>query len=210
MNYMFSISIDKNRYEIQCKNFERVGLPKPELFEGLKKEPDNELGCLYSHICLLMMCKHLNFPFYFCFEDDAYPRKDVSEKLTYYINNRPKDCGILVLGRNGQFGQVEWNGNDYYTIKERPFGAHSYIVFRECYNDLLNSFEIQRIADMALRGNNFKDKKPYWTKEYLFIQDNIDNKCMSTNFSKKGRYFYPDKDGNLSCSNDLPELFLIN
>lgn len=205
MNY-FTITINDNRYNYQCEVFQKYGLEKPTKFTGLKFEPTTEMGCLYSHITLLMMCRHLNLPYYFCFEEDAYPRKDVVDKINFYVNNKPNDCGILCLGRNGHFGSTVECGH-YYIINERPFGAHAYIVYKECYDELLESFEKQRIADIALRGYNFTKYKPYWTRDYLFIQKNIDNECMSRNFADKGKYFYPDKNDNLYCSNELPNKY---
>lgn len=211
---LFSISINNERYNYQCKVFQHYGLPTPKKFDGLKYEPSTETSCLFSHISLLMMCRHLKLPYYIAFEDDAYPRKDILIKLDYYMNNAPRDCGILILGRNGQFGSTEEHG-DYYIIKERPFGAHAYIVYQNIYDKLLYSFEKTRVADLALKGNNYLDYpfKPYWTKELLFIQNNIDNTtCMSKNLAKKGRYFYPNKKstvnscyGNLDSHEDLPD-----
>lgn len=193
----FCITINDNRYNYICQTFDKYNLPIPVKFEGLRYEPSNVLGCLYSHMSLLMMCRCLGCEYYVCFEDDAYPRRDAREKVEFYIEHKPKDCGILVLGENGEWGKIDWTQDkNYFTVVERPFGAHAYIVYKPAYDELLMSFERTRIADIALRGKNFKTIKPYWTKDLIFVQKNIDENYMTNqqrgNSLKGIKYFYPD------------------
>jgi len=201
----YCLTINDQRYYELCDNFSKYGLPRPIRFEGLYNPDKLERCCLFGHMCLIMMARCLDLPYIFIFEDDAYPRKDVVKKLEYYIENRPSDCGVLVVGRNGEAGEIIKRG-DYHIVMHRPFGAHAYCVYKSAYTELLDSMEKTRIADIALKGENFKETKPYWTNEYLFIQKNIDSNCMSQNLvNKYGKYFYPAKNGGLGVFNVLPD-----
>jgi GR25 family glycosyltransferase involved in LPS biosynthesis len=178
-------------------NFVKYGLPAPHKYVGFQKINKSEQCCLFGHMSILMMARCLNLPYVYIFEDDAYPRRDIVDKLKYYIQSKPSNCGILVFGENGYSQNITYHG-DYHIVHERPFGAHAYLVYSECYDSLLNSMEKVRIADVALRYVNFKDcdKKPYWTNDILFIQKNIDNNCMSSAYvNTYGKYFYPKKVG---------------
>lgn len=205
--YNYVLSINQDRYEYQQKVFDHYGIPKPQKFKGLTREPNGELACLIGHMTLVMMARCLNYPYIVIFEDDAYPRKDIKEKLDFYLSNIPDNCGILCLGENGHRGTLQKEDN-YFIVKERPYGSHAYIVFKEMYDDYINSLEKQRIVDMSLRANNFYRYKPYWTNELLFVQKNIDNLCMSSKYHKAIRYFKPHpQTGDLSLSNTPPDGF---
>lgn len=202
---IYSLSINNDRYNYQCDVFKSRGLTCPKKYEGFKNVDKQEKCCLFGHMSIIMMARCLNFPYVFIVEDDAYPRKDVVDRLNFYIKNKPIDCGILVVGRNGESGRIDMMDN-YHIVFERPFGAHSYIVYKECYDSLLESMEKVRIADIALKADNFKDYIPYWTNENLFIQKNIDNNCMSKHFvNKYGQYFYPRENGGLGIYSNPPD-----
>jgi GR25 family glycosyltransferase involved in LPS biosynthesis len=205
MENIFSLSINNDRYNYQCEVFKSRGLPIPTKYEGFKNVDKKEKCCLFGHMSLLMMANCLNLPYIFIVEDDAYPRKDVVDTLKYYIDNKPKDCGILVVGRNGEMGRITYLQQDYHIVHERPFGAHAYIVYKQCYISLLQSMEKTRIADIALKCDNFKDYIPYWTNDNLFIQKNIDNDCMSKHLvDRYGDYFYPKENGSLGIFKQPP------
>jgi GR25 family glycosyltransferase involved in LPS biosynthesis len=200
---IYSLSINDDRYNYQCEIFKSRGLPIPFKYKGFKNCEKKEKCCLFGHMSIIMMARCLNFPYVFIVEDDAYPRKDVVDRLNFYIQNKPYNCGILVVGRNGESGNITQYDKDYHIVHQRPFGAHSYIVYKECYDSLLKSMENVRIADIALKCDNFKDYIPYWTNDNLFIQKNIDNNCMSKHLvDKYGNYFYPKENGCLGvfCS----------
>jgi len=200
----YCLSIRQDRYSVLCKNFEKFGLPIPKMFEGFRCDEKAEKCCLFGHMSLIMMARALDFPHIFIFEDDAYPRKDVVERMSHYIDNRPANCGVLVLGRNGEAGPISRHG-DYHIVVHRPFGAHAYLVYKSAYDEILSSMEKAKIADIALKGENFTNVKPYWTNEYLFIQKNMDNNCMSKGLvNKYGMYFYPAPNGGLGVHRHLP------
>lgn len=202
--YSYVITINNDRYEYQKRVFAHYGIPQPIKFDGLKKEPTPEDGCLYSHISLIMMARCLDFPYIVIFEDDAYPRKDIKEKLEYYLQRIPYNCGLLSMGKNGHRGLVE-KFDDFHIIKERPYGSHAYIVFKEAYDEYINSLEKQRVSDIAMRGNNFYKCKSYWTNENLFIQKNIDVSAVS---QTSKRYFSPHpKTSDLMLTNIVPDGF---
>lgn len=208
--HSYVLTINEDRYNYQQKVFDHYGIPKPIKYKGLNKEPNGSLGCLIGHMSLVMMARCLDWPHIVIFEDDAYPRKDIVEKLDFYLSNIPANCGILCLGENGYRGVLEKTDN-YFIIKERPYGSHAYIVFKESYDEYINSLERQRIVDLSLKGNNFYRFKPYWTNELLFVQKNIDNSCMSSNFTKSSsvsRFFVPHpQTGDLSFTNKAPDGF---
>ena len=198
LNNFLCLSINDVRYNYTNNIFKKYGLPELKKYEGFTKNTfrNSELSCLFGHMSFTMIARYLDLPYYFFFEDDAYPRSDVKEKLEFYIKNRPPDCGILVLGRNGEYGEIDYTYDNYHIVMQRPFGAHAYLVFKEAYNELIKSFEKEKIADIALKGENFTKYRPYWTNEYLFIQKNLDSNCMSKNLvEKNGNYFYPKLDG---------------
>lgn len=198
LNNFYCLSISDQRYNYTNSIFKKYGLPNLIKYEGFTNLDKKERCCLFGHMSLVMIARYLKLPYIFIFEEDAYPRKDIKIKMEYYIQNRPSDCGILVFGRNGEFGEISIKG-DYHIVKQRPFGAQAYLVYEKCYNDLIKSFEKEKIADIALKGNNFPQYKPYWTNENLFIQKNIDLNCMSKNLLEKrgGKYFYPKNNGTL-------------
>ena len=204
LDNFYCLTINDTRFNYLCDVFTKYGLPRPIKHIGFRNPEKSEQYCLFGHMSLILMARCLDLPYIFIFEDDAYPRKDVKEKLEFYIENRPKDCGILVLGRNGESGEIGEFG-DYHIVYERPFGAHAYLVYKVAYTELLDSMERTRIADIALRGDNFKESNPYWINEYLFIQKNLDSNCMSKNLvSKYGKYFYPKCNGGLGVFSSLP------
>ena len=209
LDNFYCLSIKQNRFDYTNNIFKKYGLPELKLYPGFTTASfrNSEMCCLFGHMSFTMIARYLNLPYYFFFEDDAYPRDDVKEKLLFYINNRPSDCGILVLGENGEYGKIDNTYPNYHIVLERPFGAHAYMVFRESYDELISSFEKTKIADIALRGLNFTKYKPYWTNEYLFIQKNIDRDCMSKNlFRGHNCYFYPRLNGaqGLGIHHSLP------
>lgn len=211
----YCLSINQDRYDYLCKSFTYYGLQVPKLFSGLTKEPNGETACLIGHMSLVMMARCLKLPFITVFEEDAYPRRDIVEKLDYYMSNLPDDCGIICYGRNGISGVTDEFG-DYFIAQERPYGSHAYTIFSEAYDDFIISLEKQRIADIALKGRNFDAYKPYWTKELLFIQKNIDSTQMSfrEGFSRKFIYHDPgfseyQGGGNMHFSATPPKEFDI-
>lgn len=209
LNNFYCLSINDIRYSYTKNIFIKYGLPEPIKYEGFSKNTfrDAEQSCLFGHMSFTMIARYLDLPYYFFFEDDAYPRKDVKERMEFYIKNRPSNCGILVFGENGEFGPIDNTYSNYHIVQQRPFGAHAYMVFKECYTDLIKSFERTKIADIALKGDNFPNLKPYWTNEFLFIQKNMDSNCMSKNLvDKHGNYFYPKLDGRqgLGIHRSLP------
>lgn len=209
LNNFYCLTINTIRYGYTDIIFRKYGLPHLIEYKGFTSNTfrDSEKSCLFGHMSFTMIARYLSLPYYFFFEDDAYPRKDVKERLEFYIENRPPNCGILVLGRNGEYGEIDNTYENYHIVKERPFGAHAYLVFKEAYDELIKSFEKEKIADIALKGNNFTNYKPYWTNEYLFIQKNLDSNCMSKNLvEKRGNYFYPKLDGRqgLGIHREIP------
>jgi len=197
LNNFYCLSISDARFNYTNGIFKKYGLPELIKYRGFTNIDKKERCCLFGHMSLVMIARYMKLPYIFIYEDDAYPRKDIKEKMEFYIKNIPSDCGILVFGRNGEYGRVDLREN-YHIVQQRPFGAHAYLVLRECYDDLIKSFEKEKIADIALKGDNFTNSfKPYWTNENLFIQKNIDTNCMSINLLQKhkGKYFYPKNNG---------------
>jgi len=202
----FCLTIDDRRYNYLCETFKKYNLNAPKKYNGFSHFADKEAACLYGHMAIVMMARCLKFPYVCIFEDDAYPRKDIAQRLEYYISNKPWNCGIMVLGRNGQHGPVTDCG-EFYTVVKRPFGAHAYIVYENCYDQFLSACEKTKIADIALKGELYGENKPYWTKDNLFIQKNINKNCMSLNLVEKhGRYFYPNPETKgLGVYNTVPQ-----
>lgn len=204
LSNFYCLSINDDRYNYLSSVFLKYGLPKPIKFPGYKNTEKKERCCLFGHMSIIMIARYLKLDHVFIFEDDAYPRKDILDKMNFYIPRRPNDCGILIFGRNGEYGEVKWYEH-FHIVKERPFGAHAYCVYSNCYDDFLKSLERERIADIALRGNNFQQYKPYWTNDNLFIQKNLDDNCMSKKFvNEYGHYFYPNKNGGLGVFDKVP------
>ena len=198
LDNFYCLTINDDRYNYTNNIFQKYGLPQLIKYTGFTNIDKKERCCLFGHMSLVMIARYLKLPYIFIFEDDAYPRKDILEKIEFYIENKPQNCGILIFGRNGEFGEIELYKN-YHIVKQRPFGAHAYLVYQNCYDDLIKSFELEKIADIALKGDNFKKYKPYWTNENLFIQKNIDMNCMSKNLLEKhnAKYFYPKNNGTV-------------
>lgn len=214
----FCLSCNLDRFHYLQKCFDVVGLKSPTLFPGVITQ-NGAQGCILGHISLVMMARCANLPYFIVYEDDAYPRPDVIVKF-YELYEKLKEIdpnwGIICLGRNGEFSswngkpeafwstnrtdkernnhksQVTKIGEDFLSIPRNCNGSHAYIVNRSCYNEWLKSLLNNRYSDLALGQNNFSKHKVYWTKELLFCQKQIDEKCMTKfNGSGIGTYIYP-------------------
>lgn len=237
----FCLSCNLERFHYLQKCFDAVGLKSPSLFPGAVTKIGAQ-GCILGHLSMVMMARCLNLPYLVVYEDDAYPRPDVVTKFDLLINKLETidfNWGILVLGRNGEFSawnntpELFWSMNrtdaernshkslatiiedDFISIPRNSNGSHAYIVNRCCYNEWLRSLLNNRYSDLALGQNNFKYHKVYWTKELLFCQKQIDEKCMTkfNNMSGIGTYIYPynynrDFSGSVYISKQPPDGFV--
>lgn len=187
LNNSYCLTINDVKYNHLCEKFIQYGLSVPNKWKGLipkeKTKSNCEQACLFGHMTILLMARALNMPFVYIFEEDAYPRKDVVNKLEFYIRNKPKDCGVLLLGYTGCSQNAVLEGN--YLKSNRIFGAHAYIVYRECYDNVLNNMAKIKIADLSLNNNEFEEHTSYITKENLFIQKNLDTNSMTHNYYDK-------------------------
>jgi len=167
----FMISIDNRRFNRTCELFEHFDLKKPTKFTGFTfSNMPTAAKIMVANLALVKMAKALEYDAVFIFEDDAYPCDGIKEKLQD-ISEVPDDCKVLDLG---------WIKNSNPPSKEqfvRPngnhmFGEHSYVVFKDGYEDFENYFKTTNInADWI-----FWHPIPgiYYYKENLFVQYNAE------------------------------------
>lgn len=215
----YCLSCNINRFHHLQKWFHSVGLQPPVLFPGviLNNGPQ---ACLLGHISIVMMARCLNLPYYIVYEDDAYPRPDVIDKFNIALqelNETDPNWGMFIIGRSGETScwdsnidafwslyktdkernslpsKAKFIGNHLLSIPKNSNGSHSYIVRNWCYNEWLRSLINNNYSDIAMGQTNFKINRVYWTKELLFCQKQIDNKCMTNlgNYQGDSLYIYP-------------------
>lgn len=179
----FVISIDSLRYSIFCDTFNKYKLncPMPELYTGFTvpngtfddagfSKTTNVLNCTLSHLALIKYAQFKNLPFICIFEDDAYPRKDIIEKLEYYMSDIPDDTDVLKLGSIKTHSVIKQRGKFEYSITR---GTHAYIVFNRYYQRYIDTISLGHIIVDHTATNAYKINKDYNilnTKENLFIQ----------------------------------------
>lgn len=177
--YSYCISISDDRYKQFYEVFTKCGIQVPKRFNGIQFKLKNHPGCIISsnafncsltHYMLVRLAQFNDFPFIVIFEDDACPLKNISQKLSLYLENIPDNCDILKLGYTKQFGKSKVFNNNYCILD--AFGAHSYIVFKRFYNKYINMFNNCATSDNEIFV--FYDKNVVLTtNENLFIQHNI-------------------------------------
>jgi hypothetical protein len=204
--YSYCLTIDNDRYQYLCDVFKYFKLPIPKKHRGVNRERTGAEGCLLGHLSLVMMARTLDLPYITIFEDDAYPCIDIINKLNFYLEDIPDDCGILCYGHSRTGKNIITNG--HYYILNNATGSTAYTVFKSAYDDYILSLEKIRISDMALSVNNFKNSKikPYWTHNCLFIQKNINRHRMFANQPKI--YAYPNNNGAVDLKDTPPEGWL--
>lgn len=200
----FCLSCNLDRYHYLQKCFTAVGLRYPQLFPGVIHPTAGYKGCTLGHQGLMMMGRCLNLPYMVIYEDDAYPRPDVISKFNEIMDELENiNWQVLVLGRNGEFSGFDGKSEDFWrlykTAEERnslksiaqdvtlrtidiprnPNGSHAYIIKRQAYNEWLNILTSHQFVDISLGSLNWKKNRILWTKELLFVQKQIDKKCMT-------------------------------
>ena len=114
----------------------------------------------------------LDLPFICIFEDDAYPCKDLTNKLQTVLDNVPEDCDLLKLGILDCFNKNNGNivVNEFLEKNECTYGSHAYVVFKRYYDKYFKNIFKDPVADCL--AMNDKTSNIYNTIKPLFIQYN--------------------------------------
>lgn len=244
--YSFCLSCNFDRYLYLSRCFNKVGLKQPRLHVGVMHRKYGHIGCSLGHISLIMMARTLNLPYCVVFEDDAYPRPDVTSKFDS-ISNELEDnhihWDILSLGRNGEISgfddpdiekfwytyktdqqrnslssKVKNITSNVISIPKNPNGSHAYVIKKSAYSEWIDILTHNNFVDICMGSDNFKNNTILWTKELLFCQKQIDNKCMTNINSTDGNncvYLYPynyniNYSGCVSIHKEPPKGFVDN
>ena len=221
----FCLSCNLDRFHYLQKCFESVGLNPPRLFPGMIHPVAGYKGCTLGHQGMIMMARCLNLKYIVIYEDDAYPRPDVIKKFNEIMDELETiNWQILVLGRNGEFSGFDGKSEDFWRfyktdiernslksiakdvtirtidIPRNPNGSHAYIIKREAYNEWLKILTTHQFVDISLGSQNWSKNRILWTKELLFVQKQIDKKCMTKFHPSMGiSYIYPYTYNNNYC-----------
>lgn len=148
LNHSFVITIDENRFDNFCKVFQYHKLnPLPKRFNGYTLPNDihkdigliktsNICNCSFSHISIIKMAESMNWPFVCIFEDDAYPCKDITNKLQLSLNNIPTGIDMIKYGYTDIRNQNDLctSNDNMFFMNAKTWGSHAYIIFKQYYN----------------------------------------------------------------------------
>lgn len=144
-----------------------------KLFNGERKNIlGNAYNCSIGHTSIIKMAKCLKLPFVCIFEDDAFPTKDIYQKLKHYLSCIPNDTDILVMGWSFLKSKPINYSKMYDILKDEIHGSHAYIIFEKAYDRYLKSYNEDPLKASDVMLTNFDNCITYKTKESLFIQYN--------------------------------------
>lgn len=195
LDHSFVITINDERFDNFCKVFNTYNLnPLPRRFNGFTLPNDihknigliktsNMCNCSFSHAALIKTVEALDWPFVCIFEDDAYPRKDIIDKIQIILNDIPDDVDMIKLGYtkiNNKNKPINID-NRFYSDAQ-TYGSHAYIVFKKYYKIYQKLFNIDAVADMLLMNSNNNILTPI---DNLFIQYNLCDSYKSMHNTNK-------------------------
>lgn len=147
LRHSFVITVDEERYDLFKKIFSWHGLtPLPERFQGVVSRCWGPAwSCHASHKAAIEKAKELDWPFVCIFEDDAYPKMGIREKLEDVVKDIPYECSVLYFGWTKLLSKNEYDEKFYNRISN--WGAHSYILFKHAYDNYLEMLNIFKCGD---------------------------------------------------------------
>lgn len=136
------------------------------------------VGCFLSHYTLALdLTKDLQHEYYIILEDDINIRKDVYEKLNYYVENAPSDWDIIIFG---YFRLSSVKTNQQYMKPKGFWGMQGYIINKSGASKFVNDVDYQRIdgqVDSYLSRMQQQHKiNIYATEERLVYSNELGNK----------------------------------
>lgn len=195
--YSIIISMAPARIEILKKSFTYVGLPVPK-FHIQPKGGDNYINktidCKHSHGKAVQFAKDNNWPFIFIFEDDALPRFDCKQKLEELCKDLPnQQIKIAIVGwHKYNYNIKEFQPNQkFQQLAGRFCGAHSYIVFKDAYDNFINAtldncLQPQFDSIIGIHSKKYFNQKSYISNINCFIQYNSKTEKL---INKRTRWF---------------------
>lgn len=132
-----------------------------------------QLGCAYSHICLMKMLINSKKDYYLILEDDVILPENLNEEITYILNNSPYNWDIIYLGGCNVSGK-KYNKN--FLIPDK-YGnrynlcTHAFILNKKNLYKIINILTpIRYSIDVQLR-KNFKNLNVYYTIKNIIKQN---------------------------------------
>ena len=173
LKHSFVITIDDERLKWFKKVFKFHNLtPIPRKMEGVTYWfNSSQYNCYLSHKKAILTAKKLKWPYVCIFEDDAYPTRDVMDKLNDRLKELPETCKVFVLGHIMLWDIRGEDGNFYRSFKS--YGGHAYVVFKDAYDKFIKMLDKAPEGDGAfyLRMDSILPKDFFYIpKENLFIQ----------------------------------------
>lgn len=178
MNTLFDnsycLTINHDRYLRLCNVFTYHNLKTPREYIGytcsnISKTRvkscyfQNLQNACFGHISIINMCRYTGKKMCCIFEDDAYPVKDIVNKLSYYLKDIPDDCNVLKFGDCMLYPK----NNKYTLINCFPcFGAHAYLIFN--IDLFLNTFNSVANSNIDWLWTNIPNS--YTIKDNIFFQ----------------------------------------
>lgn len=173
----FVVSVNDKRYRWYKKVFKFFGLPPSEKVGEKVKGQKPEYNCGMNHIECVRLAKERNYPYCLIFEDDAYPRKDIVEKLNFYIDefnrqdNITRYTDVLYLG----FFTFEKCGTlvpglQNFNRTTKHWSSHAYIVFNKFYDKFLSLKKFVKYVSSIDSIYKYPKIICYRTSESLFEQ----------------------------------------
>lgn len=182
--HSFVITINDERFNNFCKVFQEHNLnPLPKRFNGFTLPNDiyknigliktsNVCNCSFSHTSIIKTAEALDWPFVCIFEDDAYPHKDIVNKLYMLLNNIPDNVDMIKLGytKIKNLNDLTVSNNKIFYSDAKTWGAHAYIIFKQYYSIYQKIFNKDPVADLSLMNSTYNILT---SKDNLFIQYNL-------------------------------------
>jgi GR25 family glycosyltransferase involved in LPS biosynthesis len=184
LDHSFVITINDERFDNFCKVFQEHGLNSlPKRFNGFMLpnniykdigliKTSNICNCSFSHAAIIKTVEALDWSFVCIFEDDAYPHKDIINKLQNILSNIPDDVDMIKLGY-----LIIKNKNDLNILNNKLFysnakttGSHAYIIFKKYYSIYQKIFNKNATADLLLMNSK---NNILTVKDNLFVQYNL-------------------------------------
>ena len=178
----FVISVNEQRRAQFCQAFNSYNLsPLPKLFNGFTIpngiykdsgiiKTSNVCNCLISHVAIVKMAQSLNWPFVCIFEDDAWPCKNIADKLGKVLSHLPDQIDLLKFGHFGSLKDVQQYDENFSIIQ--TYGSHAYIVFKHYYDRYVDLSKKDLHID-RLAMNSSKGYLVLSTNEMLFAQNDF-------------------------------------
>ena len=176
---IYCINLDKREDRwIECvKEFKKQNI-NVERISGIDGNPDKiisnltdgAIGCTLSHLQVVAISHLRGLENILILEDDVEFIENINSKFNEYINQVPKDWGLLYFGGNHN-NEPLVKVNENVSLVTNTYTTHAYAVNKNLFIDLINIFaSINDVCDVLLTDIQKKYKNSYVFQPHLAWQ----------------------------------------